>query len=552
MVKKKTVDGWGLPTINYELAEDGDTVVKVFCALCQEYYGTRQTGGPYVVGHKGAISSLADKWVSGTTVIKKNNAADHVSKSKLHRQATLALQSQSKASASGENGTSQVFENKQDVSRQTTLPEHIRKINATQRAQLEKKFQLVHHLILKCKPFKDYESFAQFEKNVHGVDIGNTYLTQHAAKFMTTCIAKEIRNDEVTQPLNSGERRYFSLFYDGSSSAKTMDEKEVYVIKTCKNGKPNFQVMSLEEPKNTNAAGLKEALNNSVGKQQFTFDRKDRQVGNGSDGASVNEALFKLEKEHLGEHLIKGWCANHKAELAIHDAFKVSELNSESEQLLNNIYYLFRKANLKWRLFKRQAEFQELRCLKYKRASGTRWVAHQVDSTSSFLRNLPILLGFLKHQIATPYNKTMKNAIPTLQGHLKHASKLEIVIYMAARQDILAYLSPFSQALESEKLLAPEAITAMINAKNTLSRISKFLEDKKSAALYIELLFPTLAKLVWPYIKDSDFNSAPMFRTRRQNDPEECDNDSSGLPNKKQLFHGHYMSTPLDTALSKV
>ena len=72
MVKKKTVDGWGLPTINYELAEDGDTVVKVFCALCQEYYGTRQTGGPYVVGHKGAISSLADKWVSGTTVIKKN------------------------------------------------------------------------------------------------------------------------------------------------------------------------------------------------------------------------------------------------------------------------------------------------------------------------------------------------------------------------------------------------------------------------------------------------------------------------------------------------
>ena len=62
---------------------------------------------------------------------------------------------------------------------------------------------------------------------------------------------------------------------------------------------------------------------------------------------------------------------------------------------------------------------------------------------------------------------------------------LEIVIYLAARQDILAYLSPFSQALESEKLLAPEAITAMISAKDILSCISKFLEDKKSAAFYI-------------------------------------------------------------------
>ena len=89
---------------------DGNTVVKVFCALCQEYYGTRQTGGPYVVGHKGAISSLADKWVSGTTVIKKKDAADHVAKSKLHRQATLALQSQSKASASGKDDASQVFQ----------------------------------------------------------------------------------------------------------------------------------------------------------------------------------------------------------------------------------------------------------------------------------------------------------------------------------------------------------------------------------------------------------------------------------------------------------
>ena len=117
MVKKKTVDGWGLPTINYELAENGDTVIKVFCALCQEYYGTRQIGGPYVVGHKGAISSLADKWVSGTTVIKKNNAADHVSKSKLHRQVTFALQSQSKASASGSDGTCQMFEKKTGCSK---------------------------------------------------------------------------------------------------------------------------------------------------------------------------------------------------------------------------------------------------------------------------------------------------------------------------------------------------------------------------------------------------------------------------------------------------
>ena len=143
--------------------------------------------------------------MSGTTVIKKNNAADHVSKSKLHRQVTLALQSQSKASASGSDGTCQMFEKKQDVPRQTTLPEHIRKINATQRAQLEKKFQLVHFMVLKCKPFKDYESFSQFEKDIHKVDLGTNHLNEYSARIMTTYIAKEIRHEEITQPLNSGE-----------------------------------------------------------------------------------------------------------------------------------------------------------------------------------------------------------------------------------------------------------------------------------------------------------------------------------------------------------
>ena len=44
MVKKKTVDGWGLPTIKYELAEDGNTVVKVYCAVCKDYYFESDSG----------------------------------------------------------------------------------------------------------------------------------------------------------------------------------------------------------------------------------------------------------------------------------------------------------------------------------------------------------------------------------------------------------------------------------------------------------------------------------------------------------------------------
>lgn len=191
--------------------------------------------------------------------------------------------------------------------------------------------------------------------------------------------------------------------------------------------------------------------------------------------------------------------------------------------------------------------------MRYKRPSGTRWVAHQVDATSHFLRNLPTLLGFLHHQIQSPYNKSMKDAKATLQGHLKNASDLKILIYLAARQDILSYLSPFSQTLESEKLLAPEAITAMNNAKLTMTKISQVLEERGSAAFYTKDLLPTLANVVWSNIEDDD-SASSIFRETRQDKHDHCEDEDvhTELSNKPQMFHGYSMNTSLDRALSKV
>ena len=509
------------------------------------------------------MASLADKWVTGTTNVKKSNAIDHISKSTLHKTASYhAVSLQKKAQtvetpAAAASTSSESSNNANNTSssvcdlfgRQTTIPELTRAISLSQAKELTMKFQLAHFLTVKCKPLQDFETFINFEKDVHKVKLGSGYLDRRAATSMVSYLAKNIIQEEVTAPLNSGDCTYFSLFYDGSSSAKTMDEKEVYVIKTCKEGKASFQVISLEEPEATNAAGLKKALDRSLKKLNFQFDRKNRQIGNGSDGASVNTALFALEKEELGDHLIKGWCANHKCELALHDSFRISKLNTECEDILSNIFYFFRKANLKWRLFKQQAKSMELKQLKFQRASGSRWVSHQVEATSNFLRNLPILLGFLHQQTLSPYNKTMKDAKSTMVGHLKNVSKLTSVVYLAVRQDILAYISPFSQALESRTILVPAAITSMKNAISVMARISQILQEKGGAAFYMEELFPTLSKMVWPYLTDTDDDAhreTMPGRTTRQ------DEIIDELSSKPQQFHGYNMTGSLDPALEKV
>ena len=54
---------------------------------------------------------------------------------------------------------------------------------------------------------------------------------------------------KITEPLNSNTLNYYSVLFDGGSSAKCVDEKEIFLIKTCEDGLPQFNVMLLEEPR---------------------------------------------------------------------------------------------------------------------------------------------------------------------------------------------------------------------------------------------------------------------------------------------------------------
>ena len=53
---------------------------------------------------------------------------------------------------------------------------------------------------------------------------------------MVDYLAKSIRIKSITEPLNSGTIRYYSVMNDGSSSSKTMDEKELFLMKTARTG----------------------------------------------------------------------------------------------------------------------------------------------------------------------------------------------------------------------------------------------------------------------------------------------------------------------------
>ena len=196
---------------------------------------------------------------------------------------------------------------------------------------------------------------------------------------MVTYLARSIRSQWITEPLHNGKIRYYSIMNDDSSLAKTLDEKELFLIKIASEGIPKFSIMLLEEPEDANAEGLKVSMEHYLKKLELSITRAEHEIGLGSDGASVNMAQYNLLIAEFGDHYLQVWCPSHWLELAIADAFKHSHLNSVCEKLSQEVYHLFKRAMLRWRLFKRQAIIEGI---SIRKIQTTVWYSMGRTSTS--------------------------------------------------------------------------------------------------------------------------------------------------------------------------
>ena len=126
---------------------------------------------------------------------------------------------------------------------------------------------------------------------------------------------------KVTEPINGSEIQYYSILNNKSSLAKTMDENEVFLVKSAPAGVPNFAVLSVEEVVEADHEGFKEVLDHSMEKVGITINRSDKEIGICSNGAQVNIAMHQVIKEQISDHYMLVLCPNHKIKFAIHDAF---------------------------------------------------------------------------------------------------------------------------------------------------------------------------------------------------------------------------------------
>ena len=150
----------------------------------------------------------------------------------------------------------------------------MQKLSTRHRNQLTKKIQSAHFIVSHGKGFNFYSKLAHFEKTYHDVDLGDSYVSDTACAEMVKYISKSMKVKNITEPLNNEESSYYSVMNDGSSSAKTMDKKKLFLIKTAPSGTPKFLIMSLEKVEDADAEDLKVALEKSLEKLSLTKKRK--------------------------------------------------------------------------------------------------------------------------------------------------------------------------------------------------------------------------------------------------------------------------------------
>ena len=94
--------------------------------------------------------------------------------------------------------------------------------------QLTKKFQTSHHIATKVKAFNYYEELVKFNKNLMGVNLGNSYLTRKAGTEIVHYLSRSLMLKKVTEAI------------DGSEIRKTMYENELFLVKSAPTGVPNL------------------------------------------------------------------------------------------------------------------------------------------------------------------------------------------------------------------------------------------------------------------------------------------------------------------------
>ena len=347
--------------------------------------------------------------------------------------------------------------------------------------RIRKKFETTYFSIKKELPLSVIKHILELESK-HGVDIGRKYLNDTSLSKFLKYIGVDLENQLVAR-LNIA--KFFSILCDGSTDV-AVRENEVICCAHFDPMPPGsdsvaviISFVSVKRVKGADHLSITEAISESFDDLKLDQPYEDKLVGFCSDGASVNRGWKESIKTALQEKspwLIFFWCVAHRLELSLEDALKSTSFESVDE-MLRQLYYLYKKAHKKYRQLKEiHDEYEKVYdfdtgSIKPKKANGSRWVCHKLESLKMCKDKWGIYIGHLTKMLEDSTYKAKEKA--KIKGYLNKWNTSKMIIQVAFFIDLLTIPSILSLSFQKEDVNPVESVKAFDRASERLELFIK-------------------------------------------------------------------------------
>ena len=448
MLRVSTVKQWASmmnPTSNYWLRYNvdmkTDRVTTVYCQVCREQKEKLKALRNFNLAFITGISGSA---------LKKDNVVKH-SKSDMHCKAINIWKKPQSV---------------EDIYKSTPIGRAMSSASNEEKTRVSKLVDLVYVVANQEMPFSKYPALIELEKR-HGVQLGDTYTTEHKCSELTCLIGLTMRDSVLT---SLKQARYFSLLIDGSTDSSITEKEQTYVKFVDSNGEVKCHFLSLNNVPDGTAQGLRTGMDKTLTNLDIA-DYKERFVAFCADGASVNmgvhHGLVALLQEDM-PWMVAIHCLNHRLELAAKDAIKNSYMTDVTDMLMN-LYYIYHKSPKRLRELRAVADAMEEKISKPDKAQGTRWVQHKARALQTLINGYLVLVAHIEAQAAAYGCKAEAARFKT---YLVKLTSLKFVFHMLFFHMLLQPLAAVSCHLQENSVDLLFAIASFESFHTAIDKLS--------------------------------------------------------------------------------
>ncbi|CAC5379271.1 unnamed protein product [Mytilus coruscus] len=245
------------------------------------------------------------------------------------------------------------------------------------------------------KPFTDFPRLVDLQE-VNGLDMGNFYRSDNACRRFIQFIYEDLFKG--VNILTENDLHFYSILIDGATDS-SVTENELIYLRFVENGKPVNHYFSIEDVEKADAQGILKEIEGAFTRNGIP-NWKDKLIGFGSDGASVNlgcrGGIATLIKRDV-PHLVITHCIAHRLELAANSAIKNHKHMKEIQDLLQYLYKHYQYSPKALRELKQIGEALEEKVLKPTKFAGTRWLPHIHRALEVLVREFRVLPAHFEH-----------------------------------------------------------------------------------------------------------------------------------------------------------